>query len=311
MTPSTAPARVTGWRITGLFWDEHEPCLVASHPDRADRSLPLPRGQELRLALTGPRACVGLWDQRQGRRLCERPLPAGTNSQCPACAEQDRGKQLARDAYVDERTYLLYLAWFGPELVKVGMTAAERGRARLLEQGALWSVTLAQGPLTAVREAERAIRRAALATEQVRLTRKLTALERLDEAARDQAGDDLSRVRERALQSGLLDRVQVLSDQVQDHTAVFSLTVPTPLAPFHHRLDPAAPLEGARLVGQVRAVWGRVLIVDLPGRPEPLVADARLLSGYRLGPAPTAPHALPTRAHTPDTGETHDQIGLF
>ncbi|MFF1674373.1 hypothetical protein ACFVWN_31940 [Nocardiopsis flavescens] len=118
-------------------------------------------------------------------------------------------------------------------------------------------------------------------------------------------------MRERALQTGLLDRVQALADRVQDHTAVFCLDLSTPLAPFHHQLDAAAPLEGAHLAGRVRAVWGRVLIMDLPDRPEPLVAAARLLSGYRLGPAPAAPHALPTCVHTPDTGDSHDQIGLF
>ncbi|XBQ30306.1 DUF2797 domain-containing protein (plasmid) [Streptomyces rapamycinicus] len=90
---------------------------------------------------TGPRrACVGV---RRGAR--HTPCPAGAevpaaavSAQCPDCARLDRSYSVAADTRTDDpRPYDVYLAWFGPELVKVGITAAEREGARLLEQAAL------------------------------------------------------------------------------------------------------------------------------------------------------------------------------
>src|ERR1700678_1140170 len=81
-------------------------------------------------------------------------MPAGTtDAQCPACAAADRGRQIARDTALgdDDRDYLLYLAWFGPSLVKIGLPAADRGRDRLLEQGAITFTPLATGPYTPIR----------------------------------------------------------------------------------------------------------------------------------------------------------------
>ncbi|MFD6726323.1 DUF2797 domain-containing protein, partial [Streptomyces sp. NPDC060131] len=60
----------------------------------------------------------------------------------------------------DPRPYRVYLAWFGPGLVKVGITAYERGSARLLEQGAVCFSWLGCGPLMAARRTEELLRAA-------------------------------------------------------------------------------------------------------------------------------------------------------
>ncbi len=58
------------------------------------------------------------------------------------------------------RPYRVYLAWFGPGLVKVGITAYERGAARLLEQGAVCFSWLGRGPLMSARRTEELLRAA-------------------------------------------------------------------------------------------------------------------------------------------------------
>jgi hypothetical protein len=68
---------------------------------------------------------------------------------------------VAADTIADDpRPYRVYLAWFGPGLLKVGITAEERGSARLLEQGAVCFTWLGTGPLMAARRTEELLRAA-------------------------------------------------------------------------------------------------------------------------------------------------------
>ncbi|WP_372494494.1 DUF2797 domain-containing protein [Actinoallomurus purpureus] len=176
----------SAWRSTGLHWESAVPTLTASAhkangPVPADREYarPVRIGQRIGWVLTGPRRCTGVWN---GSRRIACPTATevpekGTDAQCPACAAGDRGRALARDATLgdDDRTYALYLAWFGAELLKVGLTAADRGRDRLLEQGAITAILLGTGPYTAVRRAERTIAASGLATERISARAKADA----------------------------------------------------------------------------------------------------------------------------------------
>jgi Protein of unknown function (DUF2797) len=86
----------------------------------------------------------------------------------------------SRNAIVDDgRDYALYLAWFGPGLIKVGLTATERGTDRLAEQGALAFTWLGRGRLPAVRAGEQRISASGLAAERHRRQAKLAAWWRL------------------------------------------------------------------------------------------------------------------------------------
>ncbi len=59
-----------------------------------------------------------------------------TGPRCEECARLDRAHSVAADTLADDpRPYRVYLAWFGPGMAKVGITAERRGSARLLEQG--------------------------------------------------------------------------------------------------------------------------------------------------------------------------------
>ncbi|MEV2277674.1 DUF2797 domain-containing protein [Nocardiopsis sp. NPDC049922] len=280
---------------------------MASAPAQPDRPLTLSPGQQLHVGVQGPRLCVGRWDPELDHRIiCHTRIPHdGGDTQCAGCAARDRGRLLARDAYTDDRTYLLYLAWLGPGLVKVGLTAAERGHRRLLEQGALAFTELGRGPLPAVRAAERAIGESGWATERVRHQRKLHAL--WDTRCFTDGAATLKTAREHIIDAHLTDRIQPGPDTMHDNTAAFGLTAPLP--------DTYLTLTGladpAGLAVQVRAIWGRSLITTDPATSQTLVIDTRLLAGYHLGPAPARSEGLTTRTHTRPPGDDRDQFTLF
>ncbi|MEU3981462.1 DUF2797 domain-containing protein [Streptomyces sp. NPDC026672] len=121
----------------------------------------LARGQRVAFGVAegAQRGCVGA-----RRHSC----PTGavvsgrsTGARCEECARLDRAHSVAADTVADDpRPYHVYLAWFGPGMVKVGITAVERGPARLLEQGAVCFSWLGAGPLMAARRTEELLRAA-------------------------------------------------------------------------------------------------------------------------------------------------------
>ncbi|MFF7495087.1 DUF2797 domain-containing protein [Streptomyces rubiginosohelvolus] len=114
-------------------------------------------GVGLGFRAVGERHCVGA----RGN-VC--PLGAvvpgrSTGGRCAECARLDRAHSVAADTMADDpRTYRVYLAWFGPGMVKVGITGEERGAARLREQGAVAFSWLGRGPLMAARRTEEVLR---------------------------------------------------------------------------------------------------------------------------------------------------------
>ncbi|CAL9521510.1 hypothetical protein SUDANB145_03826 [Streptomyces sp. enrichment culture] len=147
------------WRCTGLRWSAQGPVLGWDGGRRT--------------ALTwGKRVAFKVAEGEGGGRTCGGargnvcPLGAAvpgrsTGGRCEECARLDRAHSVAADAVADDpRPYRVYLAWFGPGLVKVGITALERGPARLLEQGAVCFSWLGSGPLMAARRSEELLRTA-------------------------------------------------------------------------------------------------------------------------------------------------------
>lgn len=281
---------------------------MASTPDQPDQPLELAPGMRVRLALDGPRGCVGRWDTtHERRRSCTVTVPAqGTDAQCAGCAANDRGRLLARDAHIDDRTYLLYLAWFGPGLVKVGLTAAERGHSRLLEQGALAYTELGYGSLSAVRAAERAIAATDHAVERLILSRKLAAL--WQEEAFIGGPAALAQARAAITNVGLLDLLERAAETVHETTDMFGLVGPLP-----ETYEALTGLETpAALVMGLDAVVGRVLIGTDAHTRRDLIVDTRLLAGYQLAAHPDYSQGLYFQTRTPPLGG-HDraQISLF
>ncbi|HET6747312.1 MAG TPA: DUF2797 domain-containing protein [Candidatus Saccharimonadales bacterium] len=116
-----------------------------------------PHGHELNLVFdTSARRCIGWGDLTTGERfVCpDAALIADKYEQCPACQKRTgfnpafyhatsvSKQQEARN----QEPHLLYLAYFGPGVIKVGISHARRGNSRLLEQGARAAIILETFP---------------------------------------------------------------------------------------------------------------------------------------------------------------------
>ncbi|WP_030376650.1 DUF2797 domain-containing protein [Streptomyces rimosus] len=302
-----------GWWCTGPSWAGTEPGLGWYSPGRGERRRSaLPVGKALAFALTGERRCLGV---RRGARWTSCPYAAVIDAgvardQCADCARLDRSRSVAADTMADDpRTYGVYLAYFGPGLLKVGITAAERGAARLVEQGAITYAWLGHGPLMAARRAEallgsaldvrdrfgKAEKRAARAALPP-VPERVAALAGLHEAARGLAGWP--------------EALEPAAFAWTDHTEVFGLER-IPGAGVGECTGPAA---GDEIVGDVVAGGGadlyvRGVVAPGEGAAEVFAVDTRLLAGWVLQGATGGVTTAVVRA--PKGGAEDEQGSLF
>lgn len=201
----------------------------------------------------------------------------------------------------DRRTFRLYLAWFGPGLVKVGICAAERGNTRLLEQGALAFTWLAHGDHQLVRTAEQAVADSGVAVERQRRASKLPAWFSLGPPA-DYIAELRSAHAKAQAVSGWPDHLSREPFLPADHFEAFGLdAAPPPLS------DVVAVGIGSVVAGRVAAVVGGELILDTPD-------GAVVVSGKRLAGWPVFPTTEPSTGYdtSPLNGSIHDdQPSLF
>ncbi|WP_315986803.1 DUF2797 domain-containing protein [Streptomyces sp. Isolate_219] len=305
----------------------------------------LPAGKRLAFAAQGERQCLGVW--RAGRWIvCPYGAVldgASAKDQCARCAQLDRSRSVAADTMADDpRPYGVYLAYFGPGLLKVGITAAERGPARLVEQGAVAYAWLGRGPLMAARRAEALLGSA------------LSVPDRFAKAAKRAARGALPPVPERAAElaqlycaarqlAGWPETLEPVEFACADHTELLGLDrIPGEVA----ELGGMTP--GAEIVGEVLTGVGADVYLRLAGVGAEVgvgakvgagtgagerergagaaggvagavgVMDARLLSGWVLGPAVGEATTVPVRAAARGAGEREreregmgGQEGLF
>ncbi|WP_369218499.1 DUF2797 domain-containing protein, partial [Streptomyces flavofungini] len=206
-------------------------------------------------------------------------VPArASQARCPECARLDRAFSVAADGVPDDpRTYRVYLAWFGPGLVKVGITAEERGSVRLLEQGAVAFCWLGRGPLMAARRTEELLRAALGVPDRVPYARKRAVRATLPEwSARER---ELAELHGRAVAlEGWAETLERLDFGAVDHAPAFGLAALSGEAPAAGvvRELVADGAVGGRLV----AAAGPDLHLDLADAH--LVVDTRLLVGWEL-----------------------------
>ncbi|MEV0277954.1 DUF2797 domain-containing protein [Streptomyces sp. NPDC050610] len=283
------------WQCTGLRWDHSGPALSWRHPTRGERSSPLPPDRPLAFAFGKRRSCVGV---RRGGRHTPCPegttlLPSAVSAQCPPCARLDRSHSVAADTIADDpRPYDVYLAWFGPDLIKVGITATEREGVRLLEQAALSYALLGRGPLMSARRAEAVLGAALAVPDRFPYASKRSARHALP--AQPLRAAQLADLHERARGlSGLPESLSIMDFRPVHHDAAFHLGR---LRPPDGTVEPAA---GRTLAGAVAAVAGPDLyITTADGRL--LLTDARQLAGWPLGAAPSgAATTVTVRAPAP------------
>lgn len=277
------------WWCTGIRWSGGRPAIGWYGQGRGERASVLDYGQPLAFAARGERHCLGV--RRAGKRT---PCPTGAtvpgrggSAQCPECARLDRSFSVAADTNVaDPRTYRVYLAWFGPGMVKVGITAEERGPARLLEQGAVAWAWLGRGPLMATRRTEELLRAALGVPDRIAYARKRAVRAHLPAAA--ERAREVAELHARAVAlPGWPESLERVGCEVVDHAGVFGLD----------RLPPAGRVitemvGGGAVVGLLAGAAGPDLHLE-----DGLVVDARLLAGWELvGPPEGAVTSVPVAA---------------
>jgi hypothetical protein len=292
--PSAVPPDVPPrWWCTGVSWRGGQPALTLVDVDGREHTKQLRYGTRLGVQIIGSRRCIGIW--RGDVRSCpfDSPLTAAqADAQCDACAAADPGRALARDATVDARTFRVYLATFGAGVLKVGITAAERGPERLREQGALAFTWLAEGSHPAARAAEAAVAAARMATERPRRAAKLAGwTQRGDLEQRRRALTTVATAAHR-LPTWPAEATPTVVDVV-DHAELYGLAAYADGSgglPEHlEDVDQFTP--GAILTGRIRALIGPELVLDPQGSEytadqvqRGLVISGRTLAGWPVVP---------------------------
>ena len=291
--PTTATpqqGQQAAWTCTGVSWRGGRPALTMIDANGRELSHPLRHGEPFGLRTTGPRHCIGLW--RGDTRSC--PFDAliaatGSSSQCDACAAADPGRALARDTTIDHRNFRLYLANFGVDTFKVGISAHERGNERLLEQGALAFTWIGEGSHRVIRATENAIADAGLAPERRRRATKIAGWHNADDPA--QRRDALVKVATTAQElSSWPMLAKPTPVEVVDHADLFGL------AELPDHLDDVNELgPGATLTGQIRSVIGTELVLDQPtaNGTRGLLLSGRMLAGWPITPVTGEPGDSP------------------
>lgn len=287
MTDTTAPA----WRPTGLAWAEAGAALEWLSPAGDVRASAVDLGLRLSLRVGPDRRCTGLWwDGRRvpctGRSL----INAGAKSgQCDSCTAIARTRSVATDTVLDDpREFCVYLAHHG-SVVKAGITATERGEARLLEQGALSSMVLSAGTLLSARRCEALLTTALGVPQQVHTARKRSA--RLAPGTASTRAAELVAVAEQAAGLDWPPGQSRTATGPVDHTLAYGL--PDGGIAAEQEIDPLQ--AGATINGEVVCRIGRDLYLStLAGI---VLLDTGLLQGWALNRAED--NALLTARTTP------------
>lgn len=217
----------------------------------------------------------------------------------------DRAHSVAADTIADDpRPYRVYLAWFGPGLVKVGITAYERGAARLLEQGAVCFSWLGRGPLMSARRTEELLRAALGVPDRIPYAHKRAVRAGLPGTEAERAAE-IAELHARAVAlGGWPESLTPEPFRGVDHAGVFGIE--------GDGRGPAAVGEVAELVaggaigGELVAAAGPDL--HLATERGVVVLDTRLMTGWELVSAEGEPCAVPVREFKRVAGA---QDGLF
>lgn len=251
----------------------------------------------------GARTCVGA----RGNPCPVRAVVPGrsTGARCEECARLDRAHSVAADTIADDpRTYRVYLAWFGPGMVKVGITGQERGSARLLEQGAVCFSWLGTGPLMAARRTEELLRAALRVPDRIPYAEKRAVRSALPPTEEERAAE-IAELHARAVAlGGWPESLAREPFRAVDHVKVFGLGDVAPAVGEVSEL-----VAGGVVSGELVAAAGPDLHLgtQAPGGGT-VVLDTRLMRGWELVPAAEGQVSVPVKEFR---GAGHLQDGLF
>ncbi|WP_107092866.1 DUF2797 domain-containing protein, partial [Streptomyces sp. NRRL B-24085] len=247
------------------------------------------------------RTCVGA----RGHACPARAAVSGrsTGARCEECARLDRAHSVAADTLADDpRPYRVYLAWFGPGMVKVGITASERGPARLWEQGAVCFSWLGTGPLMAARRTEELLRAALSVPDRIPYGAKRAVRSTLPGSAAERAAE-IAELHARAVAlGGWPESLTRAPYRPVDHVGIFGLAgLPTAVG------EVTGLVAGGSVGGRLLAAAGPDLHLETADGGA-VVLDTRLMTGWELVPADGADITVPVREFREAPGV---QDGLF
>lgn len=224
-------------------------------------------GSRLALRLSGERHCTGYDDPAGNVFSCPDDAPASRGQQCGRCAESSKRLPClrctgavcanpARRAKCVFSDHFVYLALYAEDLIKVGITRAERLPARLKEQGALAGVAITAAGGQEVRRVEADIGRLGW-VDRVNVLPLLGAgapWPVSPQAAHRQLADELEKVRLR-----LPDLVFMDDGPFVWHADAY----PRPHAIAPRLLDPSTDPVAGEIIG----IRGNYLILLAAGQP--------------------------------------------
>ncbi|MCL8014606.1 DUF2797 domain-containing protein [Streptomyces sp. AS02] len=262
------------WRCKGLRWSASGPELAWDGGRRS--ALTWGKRVAFGVAEGGVRTCVGA----RGHPCPVRAVVPGrsTGARCEECARLDRAHSVAADTIADDpRPYHVYLAWFGPGMTKVGITALERGSARLLEQGAVCFSWLGAGPLMAARRTEELLRAALRVPDRIPYGDKRAVRSVLPASAAERAAEVADLHARAAALPGWPESLDREPCQPVDHAGVFGLAdLPSAVG------EVSGLVAGGAVSGRLVAAAGPDLHVETGGGV--VVVDTRLMAGWELVP---------------------------
>ena len=258
--------------ITGFSVAPEEPSLFATQ-----QLVDLSPGREINFELSAQRWCVGFDEPAGTVGPCPDQALAKGGDRCERCADRtrllpclrcigDRCGNPARRANCVFSDHYVYLACYGTDLFKVGVTRIERFQRRILEQGALGAIAIAAAGGQEVRRIEYAISRAGWPD-------RVNMLPLLNQEPVDQEqAEELLRLQARRIIQRLPEE-RIVSDgpfvYVADHYPVVDGMTP-------RTLDP----ENDPLAGKILGIRGGWLL--LQAGQETVAVSLRNLNGREI-----------------------------
>lgn len=280
------------WKCSGLRWSADGPVLVWDGGRRS--ALTWGKRVAFGVAEGGVRTCVGA----RGHACPVRAAVPGrsTGARCEECARLDRAHSVAADTIADDpRPYHVYLAWFGPGMLKVGITAEERGSARLLEQGAVCFTWLGVGPLMAARRTEELLRAALGVPDRIPYVEKRAVRAALPVTEAERAAEIAELHARAVVLGGWPESLTPAPFQPVDHLRVFGLAeLPVAVGAVGELV------AGGAVSGRLVAAAGPDLHLETTGGV--VVLDTRLMTGWELVPAGGGEVTVPLREFRQDAG---------
>ncbi|MFH0521772.1 DUF2797 domain-containing protein [Streptomyces sp. M41] len=287
------------WRCSGLRWSADGPVLAWDGGRRS--ALTWGKRVAFGVAGGGVRTCVGA----RGHMCPVRAVVPGrsTGARCEECARLDRAHSVAADTIADDpRPYRVYLAWFGPGMTKVGITALERGSARLLEQGAVCFSWLGAGPLMAARRTEELLRAALRVPDRIPYADKRAVRSALPASVAERAAEVADLHARAVALDAWPESLTRAPCQPVDHAGVFGLAALSPAFGAVTEL-----VAGGSVSGRLVAAAGPDLHVATGAGV--VVVDTRLMTGWELVPTGgDGELSVPVREFEEEVGV---QDGLF